>query len=107
MGAGFGVPEGRIRTLLIHGPNVPSYMFDETGPYWYWHSIANSKPAGYQPTFTLAIPNRPALHVRFWSSTHRDQRFTAVSVFGGDVIAEYGLEARPCSRRTLWNSPTA
>jgi hypothetical protein len=31
MGAGFGVPEVVFEPALIHGPNVPSYMFDETG----------------------------------------------------------------------------
>jgi hypothetical protein len=44
VGAGFGVPRSRIRTGSDTPLNVPSYMFDETGPYW--RSIANSSPLG-------------------------------------------------------------
>jgi hypothetical protein len=81
VGAGLAFQRGRIRTGSDTPLNVPSYMFDETGPYW--RSIANSKPAGYQPTFTLLSRTDPRYTSGSGPHAH-PQRFTAVSVFGDD-----------------------
>jgi hypothetical protein len=97
MGGQFGIPEGVVfEPALTHDINVPRLMFEEGSALW--HSIANDKPAGYQPTFTVTYPSPTQVtHIRFWSQLHdASQRITGCNVFGDEsLIAEYGPESRP------------
>jgi hypothetical protein len=98
IGGQFDIPGDVTVVGDYHSNKFPRDAFLAEGTL-YWHSQASGLLPGHQAglTVTYPVPTR-VTHVRVWSGDHTgSQRVLDMQIYGdgGELIAEYGIEARP------------